>query len=385
MRSNTVLVVNPSPDVYGADLQMLQTVTALIEVGRRVVVALPEDGELVPRIRACGAEVEFIDFPVLRKGNATAVALLAMMARAVASLPRSCRLLRRLRPAALIVNTITLPWWLLAGRLTGTPTIGHLHEAETDAHRLVRKALVAPLFLAHAVIVISQASLEAMTAVQPRLGRRAQLIYNGVPQPPGPPTDAVRGQPIRLAVVGRLSPRKGPHLALEAVGRLRAAHYDVTLELAGSIFPGYEWYETELRERANRPDLRGAVEFSGYAAPVWPVLQRADIVLAPSTQEPFGNVVVEAQMSRRPVVAAASHGHLESIADEQTGLLVPAGDPVAMAEAVKRLIADPELADRVARTAERESLRRFSVERYREEVATLVSRVATAPGHIRPT
>jgi glycosyltransferase involved in cell wall biosynthesis len=308
-----------------------------------------------------------------------------MMARAVASLPRSCRLLRRLRPAALIVNTITLPWWLLAGRLTGTPTIGHLHEAETDAHRLVRKALVAPLFLAHAVIVISQASLEAMTAVQPRLGRRAQLIYNGVPQPPGPPTDAVRGQPIRLAVVGRLSPRKGPHLALEAVGRLRAADYDVTLELAGSIFPGYEWYETELRERANRPDLRGAVEFSGYAAPVWPVLQRADIVLAPSTQEPFGNVVVEAQMSRRPVVAAASHGHLESIADEQTGLLVPAGDPVAMAEAVKRLIADPELADRVARNAERESLRRFSVERYRQEVATLVSRVATAPGRIRPT
>ena len=71
MRSNTVVVVNPSPDVYGADLQMLQTVTGLIEVGRRVVVALPEDGELVPRIRACGAEVEFLDFPVLRKGNAS--------------------------------------------------------------------------------------------------------------------------------------------------------------------------------------------------------------------------------------------------------------------------------------------------------------------------
>ena len=45
---------------------VLATVTALIEVGRRVVVALPEDGELVPRIRACGAEVEFLDFPVLR-------------------------------------------------------------------------------------------------------------------------------------------------------------------------------------------------------------------------------------------------------------------------------------------------------------------------------
>ena len=210
--------------------------------------------------------------------------------------------------------------------------------------------------------------------MQPRLARRAQLIYNGVPQPPEPPADARRAQPIRLAVVGRLSPRKGPHLALEAVGRLRAAHYDVALEVAGTTFPGYEWYEAELRDRAERPDLAGAVEFSGYCAPVWPVLQRADIVLAPSTQEPFGNVVVEAQMSRRPVVAAASHGHLESIADDQTGILVPPGDPEAMAEAVKRLIADPELADRVARTAEREAVRRFSVDRYRREVAELVGR-----------
>ena len=148
MRSSTVVVVNPSPDVYGADLQMLQTVTALIDVGRP-----GHRGAAGGRRRwcrgsgQCGAEIEFLDFPVLRKGNASAEALLTMMARA-----RGLRclaaagLLRRLRPAALIVNTVTLPWWLLVGRLTRTPTIGHLHEAETEAHRLVRKALIAPLF-----------------------------------------------------------------------------------------------------------------------------------------------------------------------------------------------------------------------------------------------
>jgi hypothetical protein len=56
-----------------------------------------------------------------------------------------------------------------------------------------------------------------------------------------------------------------------------------------------------------------------------------------------------------------------------------------MADAVERLIADPELADRVARTAESESVRRFSVERYRREVAALVDRIATRSGRIRPT
>jgi glycosyltransferase involved in cell wall biosynthesis len=377
MHLRSAVVVNPSPDIYGADLQMLQTVLALVESGWGVTVIVPEDGELVPRIRQCGANVIFVRFPVLRKGNATPGALLRMLLEAIGSVPRSLRLLRDLKPSVLIVNTVTLPWWLLAGRLSRTPTIGHLHEAETEHPRLVRKALVAPLFLAHSIIVISRTALAAMTEVQPRLARRAQLIYNGVPQPPDPPADATRAEPIRLAVIGRLSPRKGPHLALEAVGRLRAVGYNVTLDVAGSTFPGYEWYEAELRERAERPDLRGAVEFSGYCSPVWPVLQRADIVLAPSTHEPFGNVVVEAQMCRRPVVAAASYGHLESIVHDDTGLLVPAGDPDALAGAVKRLITDPELADRVARNAETEAVRRFSVERYRREVADLISRLVS--------
>ena len=141
----TVLAVHPSPDGYGADLQMLQTVTGLIADGWRVVVVLPDDGELVPRIKACGAEVQFLAFPVLRKSNASLRALLIMLARAVGFLPRGYRLLRAIRPSVLFVNTVTLPWWLLIGRLTRTPTVAHLHEAETTAHRLVRKALVAPL------------------------------------------------------------------------------------------------------------------------------------------------------------------------------------------------------------------------------------------------
>ena len=83
------------------------------------------------------------------------------------------------------------------------------------------------------------------------------------------------------------------------------------------------------------PELAGRVRFSGYCSPIWPVLERADIVVAPSLQEPFGNVVVEAQLAGRPVVAAAAYGHLESITDVETGLLVPPGDAAALAEAVR--------------------------------------------------
>lgn len=369
--NRTVLIANPSPDVYGSDLQMLESISGLKQAGYRVVVALPEDGELVGRIRDRGAEVTFVPFPVLRRANQTPAAFAGLVASAAASVPRLVSFITRLRPAAIYVNTVTLPWWLLAGRLARTPTVCHLHEAETTDSRLVRWALVAPLRLAHAVIVISRSTMDAMLAADPGLKGRGRLIYNGVPQPPAEPSPAARTTPLRLLVIGRLSPRKAPHLALEALALLRARGYDLHLEVAGSAFPGYEWYTEQLEERAGRDDLAGSVTFSGYCSPIWDALQRCDIMVAPSLREPFGNAVVEAQYSLRPVVATAALGHTESISDARTGLLVPAEDVPAMAEAIARLVDDEDLATTLATQARAEAIRRFSVQRYQAEVAAL--------------
>ncbi|MCC6497748.1 MAG: glycosyltransferase family 4 protein [Propionibacteriaceae bacterium] len=369
------MIANPSPDVYGSDLQMLESLVALREAGYRVVVALPQDGELVPRIRERDGEVAFVDFPVLRRANQSIPSFLRLLWSMVACLPRLIRFIRRMNPAAVYVNTVTIPWWLLAARLARVPVACHLHEAETTDSRLVRRALVAPLRLAHAVLVISRSTLDAMVTADPGLERKANLIYNGVPQPPAEPKPPARVAPIRLVVVGRLSPRKAPHLALEATAELRRQGYQVELELAGSAFPGYEWYTDQLKERSERDDLAGAVTFAGYCSPIWENLNRADIMVAPSLREPFGNAVVEAQYSLRPVVATAALGHTESITDGVTGLLVPAEDVAAMAAAIARLIDDPELAETLARTARAEAIRRFSVERYRAEVVQLFGRL----------
>lgn len=371
-RSAPVLIVNPGPDVYGADLQMLQTVGVLVGQGRRVVVLLPGPGPLVERLRAAGAEVVFSPFPVLRRSNLAPRALLVMLAQAAATVVRGTRLVRSLRPAVLVVNTLTLPWWLVVGRLNRVPTVGHVHEGVGEERRLVQRGLVAPLRLADAVIVVGRSALDSLTSVQPRLAGRTSLVHNGVPEPAGEPVPPRRETPFRLAVVGRLSPLKAPDVALEAVAELRARGHDVVIEVAGSTFPGYEWFEDRLRERAARPDLAGAVHFSGYCDPIWPVLERADAVVAPSLREAFGNAVVEAQLAGRPVVATALQGHLETVVDGDTGILVEPGAPVALASGVERLIDDRPLAERLAVRGRSEARRRFSVERYRRDiVATL--------------
>ena len=372
----TVLVANPSPDVYGSDLQMLETLSAVVEAGGRVSVVLPEDGPLVALLRERGADVSFLDFPVVRRANKSVSAFAGLAWSAAAAVPRLTAYLRRTRPTVVYVNTVTLPWWLLAARLTRTPTVCHVHEAEKADSMVVRRLLVTPLRLADALLVISRAAMSALTEVDEGLRAKAHLVYNGVPEPPEAPAPAPRGSTTRLITVGRLSPRKAPHLALEAVAALRREGYDLTLEVAGSVYPGYEWYETELRERAAQPDLAGAVAFPGYCKPIWPHLAAADIVVQPSLREPFGNAVVEAQLSLRPVVATSALGHLESIDDEETGLLVPPDDVDAMTAALRRLVDDPGLAHRLAERSREHALAHFSPARYGREVVAVLAHLA---------
>lgn len=373
----TVLIANPSPDVYGSDLQMLESVSAMTAAGWRVIVAIPSDGDLVPRLRSRGADIRFVDFPVLRRSGQSLWAFVKLASGAVRAVFSLRKAIKQIAPDVVYVNTVTLPWWSLASKLAKTPSVCHLHEAETTDRMIVRRALMTPLRWSDAVVVISRSTYDAMLEVVPALRDRAHIIYNGVPQPPEAPTPPKRDAPWQLAVVARLSPRKAPHLALEATAQLRSQGRDVNIELCGSAFEGYEWYVDELEARAAQPDLAGAVRFAGYTSPIWPALARADIVVAPSLREPFGNAVVEAQLAGRPVVATAALGHLESITDGETGLLVPAGDVTALATAVAQLMDDEDLSARISDDARRTAIARFGTERYSREIVDLLRATAT--------
>ena len=241
-----------------------------------------------------------------------------------------------------------------------------------------RRGLLTPLLLADAVIVISVAVRAATTHRAAAAGGPAPVDRQRAAVAPSSAdaAGAVAADPAR--VVGRLLLRKAPHVVLEAMRRVGEGH-DVEVELGGTAFAGNEWYADQLREIASVLELAGRVRFSAFARPsgrFW----SGPIVVARSLHEPFGNVVVEAQLAGRPVVAAAAYGHLESITDFETGLLVPPGDVEALAEALRRLITDPALAARLGEQARAQAVRRFSVPRDRRQIAELVHDVTRRSG-----
>ncbi|TFH52728.1 glycosyltransferase family 1 protein [Actinomyces viscosus] len=370
-----ILVAHPSPDLYGSDWQLVETIHGLIEAGHEVLVALPLDGPLVEVLRDAGARVAVMPFTVLRKALLNPRGLAGLSAQAAPEIARLRAVIRASRAEVVLTNTVTIPWWPVAASAAGVPVLAHVHEAEDTQRRIIRAGLNAPLLAASRVVANSGAARDALLDVQPRLASRTEVVHNGVAGPDQPPEPVRRrrsGDPFRIAMVGRLSPRKGVDVALDAVGLLRHSGVDASLIVCGSVFPGYEWYEEELRERAAAADLNGHVELLGYVRPTWPVLEAADAVVVPSRAEPFGNTAVEAMHAARPLVASRVQGLAEVVTDAVTGLLVPADDAAALAQALGALEADPDLAARLAEQGEREAAERFSVAGYRATMAGIV-------------
>ena len=376
-RANTarLLVAHPSPDLYGSDWQLVETIHGLIDAGHEVLVALPLDGPLVEVLREAGARVAVMPFTVLRKALLSPRGLAKLSVQAAPEIARLRAVIRASRAEVVLTNTVTIPWWPVAASAAGVPVLAHVHEAEDTQRRIIRAGLNAPLLAASRIVANSGAARDALLEVQPHLASRTEVVHNGVAGPDHP-LEALRrrrpGDPFQIAMVGRLSPRKGVDVALDAVGLMRRSGVDASLSVCGSVFPGYEWYEEELRERAAQPDLDGHVELLGYVRPTWPVLEAADAVVVPSRAEPFGNTAVEAMHAARPLVASRVQGLAEVVTDEVTGLLVPADDAEALAEALGSLATDPDLATRLAKQGEREAAERFSVVGYRATMARIV-------------
>jgi len=337
--AGTVLIAHPSADLYGSDRVMLETVDALVAAGRRVVVTLPADGPLVQLIEARGTRVELCLSPVLRKSALRPVGMVKLLLETARSLPASISLIRRSGAAVVLVNTVTIPFWIPVARLVRRPVICHVHEAEASASSVIKRALALPLLLANKLIVNSRFSLGVLTSSFARLGRKATVVLNAVAGPEQP-TLARAGLDgvVRLLYIGRLSPRKGPDVAIEAVNVLRARGVRASLDLVGAPFPGYEWFEQDLRDLVRRKDLGGAVTFHGFQSDVWPHLLSADVVVVPSVKdEPFGNTAVESVLSARPVVVSATSGLQEAVEGYGSAQQVRPADPDALADAIGRV------------------------------------------------
>lgn len=158
------------------------------------------------------------------------------------------------------------------------------------------------------------------------------------PAVPRASTNTPEGVPLVLAL-GRLHQKKGFDILLAALAQVPG----VWLWLAG---------EGELRgaleAQAARLGLADRVRFLGWRTDRAALLAACDVCVMPSRYEPFGTVMIEAWAAGRPLIAAAAAGPRGLVRNEVDALLVPVDDAAALAAALRRVVTDRGLADRLA-------------------------------------
>jgi glycosyltransferase involved in cell wall biosynthesis len=146
-----------------------------------------------------------------------------------------------------------------------------------------------------------------------------------------------------IVQASRLETWKGHRAHLEGLGLLRDRRDWVCWMVGGPQRPHEHAYFEELKSLATRLGIADRVRFVGHRTDVRRLLEGADIACQPNTgPEPFGMALVEALFARLPIVTTALGGGRE-VADTTCAVVVPAGDPAALAAALAGLLDDAPL------------------------------------------
>jgi len=324
----------------GAEYQLYELARRLDRTRFRPrVLALSAGGYWADRLRDAGVEVTA--FP--SRGSMDA-ARLASLRRALAAF--RCDVLH------------TVLW---SGNVYGRlAAIGRRIPVVIAAERNVIRRPRWQVLLERALDRVTDAYLVNAAAVRDELVRHGGLpadkitiVHNGIDLDALPPfvpdrrtaRAALGLDPARrlIAQVGRLEPQKDHATFLDAAARVAATHADVDFLVVGE-----GRLHDELVRRAGALGLDGRVRFTGVRHDVPALLAAADALALTSRWEGLPNVVIEAMATGAVPVATNVGGVRDLVTPDETGFIVPAGDPAAIAAALGAVLDDPDRAARMA-------------------------------------
>jgi glycosyltransferase involved in cell wall biosynthesis len=206
-----------------------------------------------------------------------------------------------------------------------------------------------------------------------------RLVFNGTdlrrfsPEDNGSQGDARFG-PNMIFACRQLFPRKGIRFLLEAAAALKPQFPDLKIVLAGD---GFE--RPELVRLAAELGIASDVTFLGWVpnADLPQYYRAAAVSVIPSLEEGFGIPAAEAMGCEVAVVASDAGGLPEVVENGVTGLVVPRGDAVALAQAIGSLLADPQRRRRMGQAGRARALRLFDWDRSAEQFEVIYREVVS--------
>ena len=373
-----VLICSPVLLIGGTEMHMLNLVGVLSTSGYQVTVCCYYEfaDEMVSEFRRIGIEVILMGF---KRSDGLIRLILGLR-----------KLFNKLKPDIIHIQYVA-PGFIpvLTAYLAGIkPIFASVHQPGTPYGRKEKFLLRMAAKLSTAFFCVSQSAerswfgdsaLWNLDAV--KNGRKHFTIYNGVDcehiqrianeiaQGDLKASLGLTGRPV-VGVVGRLRKEKGHAWLFEAIKHVIKVIPDVILLVVGDG-PDRE----SLKQKAENLGISQNVIWAGQKLPeeVYRLHALMDVVVVPSLFEGFGLTAAEAMAARRPVVASSVEGLSEVVADSQTGYLLPPGNSKVLAEALVKLLKNPELREKMGQRGHRRVVENFGMERFTESMSAVYS------------
>jgi glycosyltransferase involved in cell wall biosynthesis len=384
---------NADGTVGGSYFLMLDLVRSLDRSRFEPVVAFHRENFLEDSFRECGVEVLVLPKQApFTFGNRALDAILAPVKKAV-------NLYRRLISPAFahaefirsrgiqlvnLNNSITRNHeWMLAARLAGVPCVTHemgINERYSWASRWLGKRLGAVICLSNVIrdTMVERGAWPGNTCVihcgidlsrykeieSPAALRAKHSIPAGVPI---------------IGVVGNVRTWKGQETIVRATALLKDRFPGLRCILVGGTTPADEVYRQKLEGLCEENGLTQDVIFAGFQKNAIDYMRLMDVVCHTSTSpEPFGIVTLEAMSLAKPLVSTTIGGPAEVVKNGTTGLLVDPGHPQLLADALAKLLSDPEGAAEMGRKGREHLLANFSLASNVAQTVAVYERVLEA-------
>jgi glycosyltransferase involved in cell wall biosynthesis len=252
------------------------------------------------------------------------------------------------------------------------PLLVHLHDIISAEHfnRLNSRLLVGGANLAKGIVANSEASAAAYRKAGGK-NRNLQVVPNGFASERFDADVTAQSRMLRkslggedrplIGLFGRIAAWKGQKVLIEALKLLP----NVSGVIVGDALftEADQHYKRELVVLAETLGVTNRVQFAGFQTDVLPYLKAVDVVVHCSiSPEPFGRVIVEAQLAGKPIIATQGGGPSEIIKDRVTGILVSPNDADELAKAIKELLENRKWAEELARHGRQAAVERFGLD-----------------------
>jgi glycosyltransferase involved in cell wall biosynthesis len=279
--------------------------------------------------------------------------------------------------------------------LARRPLVWHMHDILTADHFSPSNRWMAVTLanrFAARVVTVSNTGRQSFIDSGGK-SEIACVVYNGIdaasfgsiPGTAGSPSN-LRGEfgigtkPL-VGVFGRITPWKGQDILLRALPSLPGVH----AVFVGEALFNETAYADSLRTLAVELGVSDRAHFAGFRTDVAGAMAEVDLVAHTSTSpEPFGRVLVEAMLARKPLIAAAAGGAVEIVSHGHDGVLVPPGNPALLATAILELLENPSATVSILNEGYKTAIAKFSLDRFLTNVDAVVTNVLHRPSESDP-